>query len=82
MGGGIAVDLSSISRNRHDPPIGVRDDRSDRNVAAGSGVDRAVQRRAHPLGEQSLPVSHHLVARDHCALIPRRSAIDVNCSSG
>ena len=62
--------------------IGVRDKCSDRNVAAGGSVDRAVQCRAHPPGEQSLPVAHHLVARDHCALIPRRSAIDVNCSSG
>ena len=82
MGGGITVDLSSISRHRHYPAIGVRDKCSDRNVAAGGSVDRAVQRRAHPLGDQSLPVAHHLVARDHCALIPRRSAIDVNCSSG
>ena len=71
----ITIDFAPITRNCEHRPIRIHNQCTDRDVAALPGRTRLDQGLLHPRIEVFATASHHLLARDHCAAMPRRSAI-------
>ena len=71
----ITIDFAPITRNCEHLSVGIDHNRTDRDIATLSGGTRLDQSLLHPRIEIFAATSHHLLARDHCAEIPKRSAI-------